>query len=134
VRTVLANGCFDLLHYGHLLHLEAAAALGDRLVVAITRDAVVAKEKGRDHPVYPDWQRARLVGALSLVAETILVDGTMEALERVNPDVLAKGIDYRDSMQPSHVAYCQERGIEVVITNTPKFSSSEMIDAARRRS
>lgn len=132
-KVVLANGVFDLLHYGHLLHFQAAKELGDLLVVSITDDASVAAHKGRDHPVYPAWERSRLVLALKPVDDVIIVSDMIQAMEQVKPDILVKGIDYKHGIAPEHADYCKAHGIEIVITDTPKYSAWEMIDAAKRR-
>ena len=124
MKTVLANGCFDLFHYGHLLHLEAASLMGDLLVVSITDDAHVNKP-GR--PIFKAAQRARIVRALSCVDDVLIVPSLMTALERVKPDILVKGIDYREGIEPSHAEYCRAHNIEVRFTETPKFSATELI-------
>ena len=131
-RIVLANGVFDLLHYGHLLHLEAAAKLGNKLVVSITQDVSVRKGPGR--PIYNEFQRARLVAALRCVDEVMICESLLEALVERKPDILVKGIDYRMGLDPEHTAYCEKHRIQVVFTNTPKLSATELIHEARCRS
>lgn len=126
----MANGCFDLFHYGHLLHLLAARRMGDVLVVSITDDAHVNKP-GR--PVFNQSQRAAIVGALKCVAYVVTVSGPLEALEKVHPDIWVKGIDYVGALEPAHADYCKAHGIEMRFTDTPKFSSTTLIDEARRR-
>ena len=124
-RIVLANGCFDLLHYGHLQHLQAARRFGDVLVVSITKDAYVNKGPGR--PVFADWQRRAMVSALSCVDRTILVADAMEALEVIQPQVFVKGSDYVGKIEPEHEAYCKAHNIEIVFTNAPHFSSTKLL-------
>ena len=104
--------------------------MGDLLVVSITVDSNVNKS-GR--PVFDQWKRAVMVSELRCVDDVIIVTGMLDALERVKPDIVVKGRDY-DSLEPEHEAYCKKHGIEIRFTDTPKFSTTEMIDAARRRS
>ena len=125
---VLANGCFDQLHFGHLLHLEAASRMGV-LIVSITADKFV--NKGPNHPAYPDWQRAALVGALRCVTRTIVVQGLIEALEEIKPDILVKGVDYSGGLDQVHADYCKAHGIEIRFTDTPKMSAKAIYDARR---
>lgn len=95
-RLVFTNGVFDLLHVGHLASLEAARALGDRLVVGINSDASTRRLKGASRPYQPEADRARLVSALRCVdAVTLFDEDTPRALiEALLPDVLVKGADY----------------------------------------
>ena len=119
-KVVLANGCFRRLHYGHLLHLQQAKELG-YLIVSITSDAFVGKPGG---PFYPQEQRAALVGALKCVDEVLIVDSLMEALAIIHPDILIKGIDYKDGLDAEHTVYCKEHDIEIRFTDTPKMSAN----------
>jgi D-beta-D-heptose 7-phosphate kinase/D-beta-D-heptose 1-phosphate adenosyltransferase len=95
-RVVFANGCFDLLHVGHLRHLEEARALGDVLVVAVNSDASVRRLKGLDRPVIGERERAELLAALRCVDHVVLFDEpTPEPLLRLlRPDILVKGGGY----------------------------------------
>lgn len=95
-RIVFTNGCFDLLHPGHLRLLERAASLGDRLVVAINSDESVRRLKGAGRPVYPEAERAELLLAVRWVdVVTVFVEDTpLEAIEHVRPEVLVKGGEY----------------------------------------
>jgi rfaE bifunctional protein nucleotidyltransferase chain/domain len=94
--VVFTNGCFDLLHPGHLSLLAEAARLGDVLVVGINDDASVARLKGAGRPVYPAAERAELLLALRWVdAVTIFgADTPLETIRRLRPDVLVKGAEY----------------------------------------
>lgn len=96
-RLVFSNGVFDLLHSGHIASLEAARALGDRLVVAVNSDASTRRLKGPDRPLQGQADRARILAALRCVdAVTIFDEDTPAALiEKLLPDVLVKGADYR---------------------------------------
>jgi D-beta-D-heptose 7-phosphate kinase/D-beta-D-heptose 1-phosphate adenosyltransferase len=96
-NVVLVNGCFDLLHAGHVAHLEAAAALGDVLVVAVNSDAGVRRLKGPDRPVIGQADRVAVLAALACVSQVVIFDDDTphEVLRQVRPDVLAKGGTYR---------------------------------------
>ena len=128
---VMANGCFDMLHYGHLLHLEAAKKMGDVLWVTITDDNNVNKGPGR--PVYPQEHRLALVKALRCVDKAICVSGLLEGLRFVKPSILVKGADYSRGLHDIHEQYCRKNGIEIRYTTTPKLSATEMINEAQRR-
>lgn len=96
-RVVFTNGCFDLLHPGHLGLLSRAAAQGDVLVVAINDDASVRRLKGTGRPIYPAEERAEILLALRWVDHVTVFpeDTPLETIERVRPDVLVKGSEYR---------------------------------------
>lgn len=92
-RLVFTNGCFDLLHVGHVSCLQEAASLGDVLIVAINSDASVAELKGADRPIIPDHDRATLLAALACVDHVLIFDAPTphELLNRIHPDMLVKG-------------------------------------------
>ena len=95
-RITLANGCFDLLHVGHVRYLHAAKALGGRLIVAINSDESVRTLKGAGRPLMPAEERAEILAALADVdAVVIFSEPDVRALIReIRPDVHAKGTDY----------------------------------------
>ena len=95
-RLVITNGCFDLLHVGHLALLHHAARLGDVLLVAINSDASVRRLKGAGRPVVPEEGRARMIAALECVDAVVTFeeDTPLEVLKKLRPDVLVKGADY----------------------------------------
>src|SRR5215510_14131646 len=90
-RVVLANGCFDLLHVGHVRYLSAARALGDALIVGVNSDASVARLKGPGRPLMPAAERAEVVGALRAVDAVVLFDedNVEDLIARLRPDVHA---------------------------------------------
>ena len=94
--VVFTNGCFDILHAGHVRYLTAAAAMGDFLVIGLNSDASVRRLKGEGRPVVPEADRAEVLDALRAVdIVTIFDEPTAEELVRlVRPDVYAKGGDY----------------------------------------
>jgi rfaE bifunctional protein nucleotidyltransferase chain/domain len=128
-RVVLANGCFDVLHAGHVRYLEGARACGDLLVVGINSDAQVAKLKGEGRPLLPARDRAELIASLEVVdAVTIFDEPTVtELLLALKPDVHAKGTDYTEETVPERDVV-RSYGGQVAIVGDPKdHSTSEMI-------
>ncbi|MBC8478692.1 MAG: D-glycero-beta-D-manno-heptose 1-phosphate adenylyltransferase [Candidatus Delongbacteria bacterium] len=97
VRIVFTNGVFDILHAGHVTYLEAAAALGDRLVVGLNSDASVRRLKGPRRPVVSERHRHHLLRALRCVDYVVLFDEDtpLELISALQPDILVKGADYR---------------------------------------
>ncbi len=98
-RSVFTNGCFDLLHPGHLRLIAKSAALGDVLIVAINDDASVRSLKGADRPVYPAEERAEILLSLRGVTYVTVFpeDTPLETIREVRPDVLVKGDEYEES-------------------------------------
>jgi D-glycero-beta-D-manno-heptose 1-phosphate adenylyltransferase len=127
--VVLANGCFDLLHVGHVRYLAAAEELGDILVVGINSDRQARALKGNDRPFMPEGERAELVAAIRHVdMVTIFDEATVEGLIRaIRPDVHAKGTDYTAHNVPER-EIVHECGGRVAIVGDPKnHSSTELI-------
>lgn len=96
LRIVFTNGCFDLLHRGHLRSLEQARSLGDRLIVAVNADASVRRAKGPGRPIRKAAARMELVAGLACVDWVVAFDADtpLRLIERLRPDVLAKGGDW----------------------------------------
>jgi rfaE bifunctional protein nucleotidyltransferase chain/domain len=95
-KVVFTNGCFDILHLGHVDYLEKAAAKGDKLIVALNTDASVSQLKGPTRPVNNEQARARIIAALSFVDAVVLFseDTPLSLIKQLKPDVLVKGSDY----------------------------------------
>jgi len=125
LRVVLANGCFDLVHVGHVRYLAAARARGDLLVVAINSDESVRALKGAGRPLMPAAERAEILLALSCVERVVAFDESdLEAtLRALRPDVHAKGTDYTVDTVPE-AAVDRELGIEIAICGDPKEHST----------
>jgi rfaE bifunctional protein nucleotidyltransferase chain/domain len=128
-RIVLANGCFDILHVGHVRYLEGAHALGDLLVVGINSDEQVRALKGEGRPLVRERERAEIIASLRAVDfVTIFQEPNVEALVRaIRPDIHAKGTDYTvDSVPERDVV--RSYGGRVAIVGDPKdHSTSEML-------
>ena len=128
-RIVLANGCFDVLHVGHVRYLAGARELGDLLIVGINSDQQVAAQKGPGRPVLPASDRAEFVSALELVTYVTFFDEpTVEQLLlALKPDVHAKGTDYTTDTVPERDVV-RSYGGQVAIVGDPKdHSTSEII-------
>jgi D-glycero-beta-D-manno-heptose 1-phosphate adenylyltransferase len=128
-RVTLANGCFDLLHVGHVRYLHAARELGGKLIVAVNSDASANALKGEGRPVMPAEERAEILAALADVdAVVVFPEKDVRAMIRdIRPDFHAKGTDYTVESVPERdqVEAC---GGRVVIVGDPKdHSASEMI-------
>ncbi len=132
-RVILANGCFDLLHVGHVRYLRAAKELGGRLIVAINSDASVRGLKGEGRPLMPDTERAEILAALEDVdAIVIFSEPDVRALIReIRPNVHAKGTDYTADSVPERdeVIAC---GGRVAIVGDPKDHSASSFIANLR--
>lgn len=129
-KIVLANGCFDLFHVGHIRYLEGAKGLGDILIVGINSDEQVRKLKGENRPFMPEDERAEVVSAIRFVDfVTIFPEPTVEELIRaIRPDFHAKGTDYTTATVPER-EIVKECGGQVAIVGDPKnHSSTEIID------
>jgi len=133
--VVLANGCFDLFHVGHVRYLRGAKAVGGVLVVGINSDRQTRKLKGSNRPFMPENERAEIVASLGCVdLVTIFDEPTVEELMRaIRPDFHAKGTDYTTETVPER-EIMRELGGQVVIVGDPKdHSSTELIEAVRDR-
>jgi len=130
--VTLANGCFDLLHVGHVRYLHAAKQLGGRLIVAINSDESVRALKGEGRPVMPAEERAEILSALADVdAVVIFSEPDVRALIReVHPDVHAKGTDYTADTVPERDAVA-ECGGRVEIVGDPRDHSATQIIRSR---
>jgi D-glycero-beta-D-manno-heptose 1-phosphate adenylyltransferase len=125
---VLANGCFDVLHVGHVRYLAGARDLGDILVVGVNSDNQVAIQKGAGRPILPASERAELVASLESVSYVTVFDEPTveELLLALKPDVHAKGTDYTVETVPERDVV-RSYGGEVAIVGDPKDHSTSQI-------
>jgi rfaE bifunctional protein nucleotidyltransferase chain/domain len=134
-RTVVfANGCFDLLHVGHLRYLQGAKAEGDVLVVALNTDASVRRLKGPSRPLMPLKERAELVAGLNCVdyVTSFPEPRAEKTLRLLRPDVQAKGTDYTQDSVPE-AALMKSLGGRIAITGDPKdHSTTDFISRLRK--
>jgi rfaE bifunctional protein nucleotidyltransferase chain/domain len=128
LTIVFANGCFDVLHVGHVRYLLGAKALGDLLVVGINADEQVVIQKGAGRPVIPDEERAEIVASIEAVDYvTIFSEPTVEPLLLLlKPDIHAKGTDYTEDTVPERDVV-RSYGGRVAIVGDPKDHSTSAI-------
>jgi rfaE bifunctional protein nucleotidyltransferase chain/domain len=130
LSIAFANGCFDLLHVGHVRYLQGAAAEADRLIVAVNNDPSVRGLKGANRPILPEHDRAELVAALRGVSYVVVfADPTVERLLlRLKPDVHCKGTDYTVDTVPER-AVVQSYGGRTAIVGDPKHHNTRELIA-----
>ena len=128
-KIVFTNGCFDVLHYGHVKYLEKCKSLGDFLIVGLNSDASVRKIKGRRRPITPEKQRSAVLSALEFVDfVTVFASATpADLIKEISPDVLAKGGDWRakDIVGSRHVK--KEGGRVVSVPFVKGYSTTRII-------
>lgn len=130
---VFTNGCFDLLHVGHLHLLEQAKAMGDLLIVGVNSDESVRALKGQGRPIVPEAERAELIAALECVdAVTIFPELTANALlQLVQPDYYVKGGDYTEQDLPEAETVVGYGGFVVILPYEPNHSTRALIARIR---
>ena len=128
-RVTLANGCFDVLHVGHIRYLHAAKDLGGRLVVAVNSDDSVRTLKGEGRPVMPAEERAEILAALADVdAVVIFPERDVRALiHEIHPDVQAKGTDYTEESVPEGDLVREYGGRVAIVGDAKDHSASDII-------
>jgi len=133
-RIILGNGCFDVLHVGHVRYLRGAKALGGRLVVAVNDDAGVRRLKGAGRPRMPQSERAEIVAALADVdAVVIFPEPDARALIReIRPDVHAKGADYTAETVPERDAVLESGGRVEIVGGPKVHSTTELLRRWKR--
>jgi rfaE bifunctional protein nucleotidyltransferase chain/domain len=132
--VVFANGCFDILHVGHVRYLEAARQRGDILIVAVNSDASLRSLKGPGRPILDEAARVRMVAALRAVDYVVIFsEPTVASLLRdLLPDVHAKGTDYSVDTVPER-AIAKSLGIQVAIVGDPKNHSTRALLSSLRK-
>jgi D-glycero-beta-D-manno-heptose 1-phosphate adenylyltransferase len=133
-RIVFTNGCFDLLHPGHIRSLEQARALGDVLVVAINSDPSVRRLKGSGRPVIPQQERAEILAALAAVDAVVIFDEPtpQQLIARLLPDVLVKGGDWGPGEVVGRAEVEAAGGRVVSIPLEPGYSTTAILERLRK--
>ena len=133
-RVVFTNGCFDLLHPGHIASLEHARRLGDVLIVGLNSDASVRLlRKGPDRPVFPEQERAEILAALECVDAVVVFDESTprELISRLLPDILVKGGDWPSDQIVGREEVEAAGGCVVSIPVVPGYSTSALLQRIR---
>jgi D-beta-D-heptose 7-phosphate kinase/D-beta-D-heptose 1-phosphate adenosyltransferase len=132
-RIVFTNGCFDLLHAGHIRYLYAARQLGDYLVVAVNTDRSVKAIKGASRPIQSQDERTELLAALSFVDAVVLFDedNPLEVIQQLIPNVLVKGGDWTEDKIIGADVVKKAGGVVKSLPFVPGYSTSAMIDKIR---
>jgi rfaE bifunctional protein nucleotidyltransferase chain/domain len=134
-RLVLTNGCFDLLHTGHVRYLQHARALGDALLVAVNSDLSIRELKGPERPLNRARDRAEVLAALRSVDHVSIFEGkrVTEVIRAVRPAVYAKGGDYTlETLDPEERASLEEVGAEIkLLPLVPGKSTTSLLERAK---
>lgn len=132
-KTVFTNGCFDLLHVGHVRYLWAARNLGERLVVGLNSDASVQALKGLQRPIVPEDERAEVLAALACVDfVTVFSEPTAaELLSRLKPAIYAKGGDYSPDTLPEAPVVRGYGGEIAIVSFVPGRSTTDIVSRVR---
>ncbi len=133
-KIVFTNGCFDILHLGHIDYLEKASELGDLLVVGLNTDASVKRLKGPERPINKEYARARVLAALGFVSAVVLFDEDtpLELIKLVSPNILVKGDDYeiRNIIGADYVL--NSGGVVKTITLVNGYSTTKIIENLKK--
>jgi rfaE bifunctional protein nucleotidyltransferase chain/domain len=131
--VVFTNGCFDLLHGGHVALLEAARAAGDRLIVGLNSDASVKRLKGPSRPVVPEAERAEVLLALECVDHVLVYDEDtpLDTIRALLPDVLVKGADWAEEDIVGRDEVVQAGGRVVRVEIVPGRSTTALVERIR---
>jgi D-beta-D-heptose 7-phosphate kinase/D-beta-D-heptose 1-phosphate adenosyltransferase len=133
-RIVFTNGCFDIVHRGHVELLERAKSLGDILVVALNSDASVRRLKGEGRPLFGEEDRARVVAALEAVDHVVIFgeDTPLETITALEPDVLVKGAEYGEGEIVGEEFVLARGGRVERVAMLKGFSTTALIERIRR--
>jgi D-beta-D-heptose 7-phosphate kinase/D-beta-D-heptose 1-phosphate adenosyltransferase len=136
-RLVLTNGCFDLLHPGHMVHLQQARDLGDALFLGLNSDRSVRELKGPERPIYPEMERALALSALYCVDLIVVFDETspLAIIAALRPEVYVKGGDYTlDTLNQQERALLESCGSQIcILPLVEDFSTSNIIKKLQNR-
>ena len=133
-KIVFTNGCFDLLHRGHVEILANTADLGDRLVIGLNSDVSIQELKGKNRPIIDENSRAILIASLQFVDAIVLFsEETPEKLiETINPNILAKGGDYKVTEIAGHKVVLENGGEVILVPFIDGFSTTNIVDKIKK--
>jgi rfaE bifunctional protein nucleotidyltransferase chain/domain len=129
-KVVFTNGCFDIIHRGHIEYLAKAAALGNQLVIGLNTDASVKRLKGSQRPVQDENTRALVLASFSFVSKVILFDEDTprELINLIQPDILVKGGDYKPENIVGYDIVTARGGVVVTIELVNGYSTTSIIN------
>jgi D-glycero-beta-D-manno-heptose 1-phosphate adenylyltransferase len=129
-RVVFTNGCFDLLHLGHVDYLEKARQLGDKLILGLNSDASMRRLKGPSRPLQDEMSRSRIMASLLFIDAVVIFDEDTpyELIRQVSPDILVKGDDYTIQTIVGHDLVLQRGGEVKTISLVNGYSTSGIIE------
>ena len=133
-KVVFTNGCFDILHLGHVDYLEKSSQAGDKMIVAVNSDRSVRELKGPERPVNSEYARARLIAALGFVSLVIIFDEEtpLELIKALLPDVLIKGNDYTIDTIVGSKEVLEAGGEVSTIDLVPNYSTTGIINKLKK--
>lgn len=133
-KVVFTNGCFDILHLGHVDYLEKSSQAGDKMIVAVNSDRSVRELKGPERPVNSEYARARLIAALGFVSLVIIFDEEtpLELIKTLLPDVLIKGNDYTIDTIVGSKEVLAAGGEVSTIDLVPDYSTTGIINKLKK--
>ena len=133
-KVVFTNGCFDIIHRGHIEVLARTADLGDKLIIGLNSDKSIQKLKGKDRPIIDEQSRAILLAALGFVDAIVLFseDTPLKFISTLLPDVLAKGGDYEIETIVGHEIVQQNGGKVKLVSFLDGFSSTNIIEKIKK--
>jgi len=132
-RIVFTNGCFDILHRGHIEYLAQAASLGDVLIIGLNTDESVSRLKGPERPIVDELSRATALAGLGFVAKVVYFDEDtpLELISAVKPDFLVKGGDYKVEEIVGYQVVTQNGGTVLTIPLVDGFSTTNLVNKIR---
>lgn len=134
-KIVFTNGCFDILHLGHVDYLEKARQLGNKLVIGLNTDASVCRLKGPERPLQDEMSRARVMASLLFVDTVILFgeDTPYELIAAIKPDILVKGDDYAIETIVGHDIVQKNGGTVKTIRLVQGYSTTRIVDKIKQQ-
>lgn len=134
-KIILTNGCFDVLHVGHVRYLQAAKELGGRVVVAVNSDASVGALKGAGRPVMPAEERAEIIASLADVDGVVIFDepDVRALIREIRPDIHAKGTDYTTDTVPERDVVKECGGRVAIVGDAKNHSATDIIQSRMQR-
>jgi D-glycero-beta-D-manno-heptose 1-phosphate adenylyltransferase len=133
-KIVFTNGCFDLLHLGHVDYLEKARSMGDKLVLGLNSDDSVSRFKGPERPLQDQNSRARVLAALQFIDLVVFFneDTPLELITEIRPDVLVKGSDYLAENIVGADVVKQHGGVVKTIGFVPGYSTTRIVEKIKK--